>query len=242
MKSYVTAGPWGGTCGARWDDGVNCSVRQLIITHGAVIDSVQIEYDSKGRSVWSEKHGGSGAGGARADKVKLDLPDEHLVSLSGFYGPLSDSGATVVRSIAVESNRRRYGPFGTQIGTHFTFSMSGGKIVGFYGRAGTHLDSLGVYLKPFVTVKTPSAQAHMAAVVGGNRGYDVMLAVREKMDNMVLARGGSTEYERNEKVTLYDLLIIFFFLSKFNEFILIQKYEYLFCVFNLLPLSLSLSL
>ncbi|KAF2324626.1 hypothetical protein GH714_015711 [Hevea brasiliensis] len=83
-KKPVAVGPWGGQDGFRWDDGVYSTVRQLVITHGAGIDSIQIEYDKKGTSMWSEKHGGNG--GNRIDKVKLDYPDEFLTSIHGHYG------------------------------------------------------------------------------------------------------------------------------------------------------------
>lgn len=43
------------------------TVRQLVMAHGLGIDSIQIEYDKKGTSVWSEKHGGNG--GNKVDKV-----------------------------------------------------------------------------------------------------------------------------------------------------------------------------
>lgn len=68
-KKPIVVGPWGGQDGHRWDDGVYSTVRQLIIAHGSGIDSIQIEYDKKGTSIWSEKHGGSG--GTRIDKVRL---------------------------------------------------------------------------------------------------------------------------------------------------------------------------
>lgn len=63
----VSVGPWGGQDGFRWDDGVYSTVRQLVIAHGAGIDYIQIEYDLKGSSVWSDKHGGKE--GKRVDKV-----------------------------------------------------------------------------------------------------------------------------------------------------------------------------
>jgi hypothetical protein len=63
-------GPWGGTGGYPWDDGVYSTIRQIVITHGAAIDSIRIEYDLKGRSVWSETHGGTD-GGSDTDKVLL---------------------------------------------------------------------------------------------------------------------------------------------------------------------------
>lgn len=66
-KKVVSVGPWGGQTGLMWDDGVYSTVRQLVIAHGSGIDSIQIEYDSKGCSFWSDKHGGNG--GWKIDKV-----------------------------------------------------------------------------------------------------------------------------------------------------------------------------
>lgn len=174
-----------------------------MISHGAVIDSIQIEYDTRGCPVWSEKHGGSG--GIKTDRVKLDYPEEYLISITGYYGNISECGPPVVRSLLFESNKRRYGPFGFQKGTHFSFSLSGGKIVGFHGRsAGLHLDALGVYLKPFVNVVKAQALAQnrmgLGVGAGGNKGFDIMVAVREKMDNMFISNGGFGEQERKEKV------------------------------------------
>lgn len=40
-----------------------------MISHGAGIDSIQIEYDRNGTSVWSDKRGGNG--GANIDKVSF---------------------------------------------------------------------------------------------------------------------------------------------------------------------------
>ncbi|KDP38566.1 hypothetical protein JCGZ_04491 [Jatropha curcas] len=148
-NSYISVGPWGGQNGVRWDDGVFNSVRQVVICHGAAIESVQFEYiDKKGISVWSDKHGGTG--GIRTNKVKLDFPDEYLVTIIGHYGSVVDYGPILVRSLVFESNRRKYGPFGIQMGTDFSFPLTGGKVIGFHGRCSWYLDSIGVYLKPLL--------------------------------------------------------------------------------------------
>lgn len=70
-KRPIVVGPWGGPGGSRWDDGVYTGIKQVVVVHGAGIVSVQFEYDQKGCSVWSEKHGGDG--GTRIDKVSLSL-------------------------------------------------------------------------------------------------------------------------------------------------------------------------
>lgn len=48
-----------------------------MIVHEEGIDSIQIEYDKGGNSVWSLKHGGSG--GHKIDTVSFSLPLTYLV-------------------------------------------------------------------------------------------------------------------------------------------------------------------
>ncbi|KAF9686777.1 hypothetical protein SADUNF_Sadunf02G0025000 [Salix dunnii] len=147
-SNHVSVGPWGGQSGARWNDGVYSTVRQVVICHGAAIDSIHIEYDKRGSSVWSDKHGGTGC--LKTNKVKLDYPDEYLVSISGYICCLVEYGPVLVRSLMFESNKKKYGPFGIQYGTYYSIPMTGGKIVGFHGRSSWYLDSIGVYLMPLL--------------------------------------------------------------------------------------------
>lgn len=53
------AGPWGGDGGRPWDDGVFSGIKQIYLTRDEAINSIQIEYDRNGQSVWSVKHGGN---------------------------------------------------------------------------------------------------------------------------------------------------------------------------------------
>ncbi|KAF9619350.1 hypothetical protein IFM89_006537 [Coptis chinensis] len=195
-KKPISVGPWGGLDGDRWDDGVYTTIRQLVIAHGAGIDSFQVEYDKKGSSIWSGKHGGSG--GIKVDKIKLDFPDEFLTSIAGHYGSINDWSPVLIRSLTFQSNRKTYGPFGTQEGNQFSFSMNGGKIVGFHGRSSWYLDSVGVYLKSLTAKPNLSSKALVSSqsfvangtdkfgynVVQGSVGqnYDIVLAVRQKDD------------------------------------------------------------
>uniref|UniRef100_A0A2P2IXV7 Pentatricopeptide repeat-containing protein n=2 Tax=Rhizophora mucronata TaxID=61149 RepID=A0A2P2IXV7_RHIMU len=193
-KKPTAVGPWGSQVGFRWDDGLYSTVRHVVIAHGAGIDSIQIEYDMKGTSIWSEKHGG--AGGDRTDKVKLDYPDEFLTSLHGHYGKISEWSPVVIRSLTFESNRRTYGPFGVEQGTYFSSPMAGDKIVGFHGRSGWYLDAIGIYLQPLQQQMTSKALVETRSYIGngsdsvgysvrqGNvgNGYDIVVAVRQKDD------------------------------------------------------------
>ncbi|XVF36041.1 hypothetical protein REPUB_Repub19eG0024300 [Reevesia pubescens] len=189
-KKPVSVGPWGGQGGSCWDDGVYSTVRQLVIAHGAGIDSIQIEYDNKGNSLWSRKHGGGG--GSKTDKVKLDYPDEFLTSVHGYYGSLNERGQILVRSLTFQSNRNTYGPYGIEQGT--SFSMTRGKIVGFHGRCGWYLDAIGVYSKPIIKLNPSKTIIHSQSfvtngaenggfsVIQGSVGesYDIVLAVRQR--------------------------------------------------------------
>lgn len=187
-------GPWGGTGGYPWDDGVYSTIRQIVIGHGATIDSIRIEYDLKGRSVWSETHGGTD-GGSETDKVKLDFPDEVLVSVSGHYGSVCGT-PVIIRSLTFQSNSSTYGPFGTEDGTPFSLPVSSGKIIGFHGRSGSYLNSIGFYLKqvhfptpvnpsPASPLSLPSPQSRNSAygLTGGDARPDMVLAVRDRGDS-----------------------------------------------------------
>ena len=66
--------------------------------------------------------------------------------MSGHYCPVVFGGSPVIRSLTLKSNRRKFGPYGVEEGTPFSFSTDGGLIVGFKGRSGWYLDSLGFRL------------------------------------------------------------------------------------------------
>ncbi|CAI0436011.1 unnamed protein product [Linum tenue] len=143
-KKPVRVGPWGGQGGFGWDDGVYSGVKQLVIAHGSGIDSLQIEYDKKGASIWSERHGGSG--GNKTDKIMFDYPQEILTHITGTYGPLMYMGPNIIKSLTFYTNKGKHGPFGDEQGPSFTSKIDEGRIVGFHGREGFFLDGLGVHV------------------------------------------------------------------------------------------------
>lgn len=84
-------------------------------------------------------------------QIKLQYPEEFLVSVSGHYSVFN--GSQVIRSLSFKTNRRSFGPFGVEEGTPFTFSMDGGSIVGFNGRSGWYIDSIGFRVSHFQSAK-----------------------------------------------------------------------------------------
>jgi len=78
--------------------------------------------------------------------MKLNYPEEYLISVTGHYSPVVHGWSPVIQSLTFKSNQRSFGPFGVEEGTPFSFAMEGGKIIGFKGRSGWYLDSIGFYL------------------------------------------------------------------------------------------------
>ncbi|XP_059650298.1 jacalin-related lectin 3-like [Cornus florida] len=137
-----------GVGGDLYDDGTYNTVREVIIyLAGPEIGSIQIVYDDRGRPVWGNKHGFCGR---QSYRVKLNYPAEYLVSISGYCGCYLNT-YVVVKSLTLHNNIKQYGPYGKEEGCCFMTPLTAGKIVGFFGRVGERLDSIGVYIKPFQT-------------------------------------------------------------------------------------------
>ncbi|KAM5559734.1 jacalin-related lectin 19 [Rosa sericea] len=110
----LKVGPYGGTGGDTWDDGVYSTVRTLYIVHDAgSVFGIQTNYESAGDdSIWSEFHGPKRADyNASISSVRLDYPDEFLVAIFGRH--VSDwFTPTYIASLTFKSNKSVYGPFG----------------------------------------------------------------------------------------------------------------------------------
>ncbi|KAM0948476.1 putative jacalin-like lectin domain-containing protein [Dioscorea sansibarensis] len=144
MKT-IKVGIWGGHGGSAWDDGSYNGIREITNKCNRCSDSIQVLYSDKaGNPVISQKRGGTG--GNKTSQIKLQYPDEFLISIIGYSLPVVYGGCPVIRSLILKSNRRSFGPFGIEEVTPFTLSMDGGLIVGFYGRSGWYLDTFGFYL------------------------------------------------------------------------------------------------
>ncbi|XP_059668878.1 jacalin-related lectin 3-like [Cornus florida] len=152
----VVFGPYGGTGGNSWDHGSYnaTTIRELRIRTESNhlksdIISLHICYDIEGKAVWGTRYGGGTSKGA-THVVKLNYPTEYFISISGYHS----SGSQYVNSLTFQSNIRHYGPYGVEKGTSFVTPITAGKIVGFFGRAGDYIDSIGVYVKPLPVIIT----------------------------------------------------------------------------------------
>lgn len=155
-------------------------------------------------------------------QVKLDFPDEYLTMIRGHYGSFVSFDKVYVRSLTFMSNKRKFGPYGVELGTIFSFPATEGKIVGFHGRSGLYLDAIGVYLKP-MPIQTPSkaiiqSQSYVASktesegysIIQGSVGqnYDIVLAVKQKdeLKKPLPSSSSSSESSDDESITKVSCL------------------------------------
>ncbi|VAH80435.1 unnamed protein product [Triticum turgidum subsp. durum] len=144
ISTPVRFGPWGGTGGTIFDDGIFTGVRQINITRGLGISSMKVLYDRNGQAIWGDKRGSSGA--ARPEKIIFDFPTEILTHVTGYFGPTMIMGPTAIKSITFHTTKKSHGPFGDETGTFFSSCLTEGRIVGFHGRGAWYVDSIGVHV------------------------------------------------------------------------------------------------
>ncbi|KAB1220610.1 Agglutinin [Morella rubra] len=172
MNSVVPSGPgpWGGPFGKQWDDGVFKGIHELHLeSEDLQIHSLQIVYETtEVKQVWSQKHGGtqgyrtillrSMKSAYTNMQLKLDSPEEFLVGISGFYGPVAvvdddDGRVEALLSITFHTNYGSRGTFGydRERGAAFHSTLSDrAKIVGFHGRSSEfHLDAVRFHMSDF---------------------------------------------------------------------------------------------
>ncbi|KAK6115811.1 hypothetical protein DH2020_008080 [Rehmannia glutinosa] len=135
-EGEISVGAWGGSGGNNWSYKAKHGIKQIIIRHGGVIDSIMFKgfsVDESSAADYSIKFGG--VGGDRTDKIDIDFPSEFVTGISvthGRWGNFPD----LVTSIKFHTNRTQYGPFGKGSGDPITFNAEGGVVTGFHGRAG----------------------------------------------------------------------------------------------------------
>ncbi|CAD6343911.1 unnamed protein product [Miscanthus lutarioriparius] len=146
--SITKMGLWGGAGG--WDHDITAPPKRLLsltITtrSGSAVESIQFTYTDKA----GEKHTAGPWGGSGGTSQTIDLDDaEYVKEVSGtysLYGPY-----TVLTSFNLVTNNRTWGPWGTKNGTRFCITApANSSIVGFYGRSGSLIDAIGVYVREF---------------------------------------------------------------------------------------------
>ncbi|KAK1661012.1 hypothetical protein QYE76_049171 [Lolium multiflorum] len=140
----VKMGPCGGGGGNASEMDVNGLSRivKVVIWHDMMVDGMLVFYELDGAEVRIKQWGLSSI--AKCSEICLEQ-DEYLIDMKGKLGDCK--GSYRLRSLTLVSNRRTFGPYGTEEGAPFELPAAGGRIVGFHGRSGTFLDALGTYVK-----------------------------------------------------------------------------------------------
>lgn len=103
-------------------------------------------------------------------QVTLVYPHEYITSFSGYIN--SYNGLSLINSLAFRTNKRIWGPIGKEEGKYFSLPSEVGKIVGFFGRSGTFLDSIGAHIELFSNKLYPFKSVGLFGGSGGSSWDD----------------------------------------------------------------------
>ncbi|XP_071703463.1 protein GOS9-like [Rutidosis leptorrhynchoides] len=147
--NVVKVGTWGGNGGTNpWSfapPGSRITKITVTSTRDCVYALTFTYVDSDQIRHVSQKFGGQAGGGT--DETLTFADGEYIVGISGSVGV--HYGYTVITSLTFHGSKNNYGPYGAKSrGTPFSLPVSLGDFVGFYGKYGDFLDSLGVILSP----------------------------------------------------------------------------------------------
>ncbi|CAA0382634.1 Jacalin-like lectin domain superfamily [Arabidopsis suecica] len=155
----------GGKGANLWDDGsTHDAVTKIQLAAGIDgIQYVQFDYVKNGQPEQAPLRGTKGRV-LPADPFVINHPDEHLVSVEGWYSPEG-----IIQGVKFISNKKTSDVIGSDEGTHFTLQVKDKKIIGFHGSAGGNLNSLGAYFAPLTTT-TPLTPAKQLTAFGSDDG------------------------------------------------------------------------
>ncbi|KAG0605822.1 hypothetical protein M758_9G090400 [Ceratodon purpureus] len=157
-------GPWASLDGGNpFSDGVQISsIKQIKVwynTPKTTIHCIEIEYGLKKKV----SHGSQGSGNseypAMMAKIEIDEPSEYVTQIEGTFGigtygitsmwPFGvNHPVTCVTSLTIHTNEKTHGPYGGVLEGAIRFASRPGRIVGFHGKCGAVLDSIGCYTVP----------------------------------------------------------------------------------------------
>ncbi|KAF8022225.1 hypothetical protein BT93_G2383 [Corymbia citriodora subsp. variegata] len=152
MYPSIIKGPYGGSGGDEWDDGLHTNVRAFrVIASDDEINSITFMYDDNGSLVEGSPHGGKDA--SSGTWIWLDFPYERLTLISVWGGSTGDKR---IRGLLINTTRGNstsyenypYGKTDSKTLEKHMIKEGDHKIVGFFGREEkSHLISIGAHLE-----------------------------------------------------------------------------------------------
>ncbi|KAM6576289.1 hypothetical protein CsatB_028126 [Cannabis sativa] len=145
-EPIISFGEWGGSGGSPFSFKVGKSwIKQITICHDS--SNIKSLFFKDGNDLEYGPFGGEDPNN-RGVPTTIDINEasEFLTSISGTYDIYY--GMMVITSLSFITNLKKiHGPFGSETGTTFSHPIQGtGTIVGFHGKSGCFIDSIGIYI------------------------------------------------------------------------------------------------
>ncbi|KAG2325750.1 hypothetical protein Bca4012_040246 [Brassica carinata] len=144
IPSTKSAMQGGQTTGRSYDDGGDFDgIRKIYVTFdGTAVRHIKFDYDKAGQVETRER----GVNEGTEYEFTVDHPREYITSVEGSYAVTQPYGCIVLRSLTFKTSKGRTSPtVGLVTGTKFVLESKGNVIVGFHGRVGSCVDSIGAY-------------------------------------------------------------------------------------------------
>lgn len=147
VRPVVRFAEKGGPSGQAFDDigkikNSIFNIHAIVIGSGQQVDSIQVTYKLKNGSLLkAPRHGKKGS----SPPTKINLAeDEYVSKIEGTTDGNTVNQLTITTKRPNAYIERIRGPFGTVAGPQ-NFSLTESFILGFHGRSGDHLNSIGIY-------------------------------------------------------------------------------------------------
>ncbi|KAG0567096.1 hypothetical protein KC19_7G109700 [Ceratodon purpureus] len=158
LEGVKVQGPWGSPTNGREFFDMATSITGIELRYSEGVGPVglfKVTYELLGKTFTRESYVISGYGQI-LEKIKFQPEIEYIKQITGFVSNQLVTDRTgkrntikIVSSLTFFTNIKKYGPFGVETGTKFASDI-GSRVIGFYGRAGNMLDSLGIITVPDV--------------------------------------------------------------------------------------------
>ncbi|CAL9120041.1 unnamed protein product [Musa acuminata var. zebrina] len=141
QAGVLEQGPWGGNGGKTWDIGQADHISNVKIHYIDAVFAFDFTFTVDG--VTKTIHVGGDA--PQYNEIILE-EDEYFTSISGYFHALSNyQGHAIVMLLTLDTNKGASISVGNKIGSSFALTLEeGSKILGFFGRAGTAIDAIGI--------------------------------------------------------------------------------------------------
>ncbi|CAH2036446.1 unnamed protein product [Thlaspi arvense] len=193
-------GAIGGNYGVAFDDGVFDGVKKITVGKDlGCVSYIKIEYEKDGKSETREH----GTIRGELTEFAVEYPNEYITSVAGTYDHVRYYESVLVKSLIFRTSYRRTSPAlgGDSAGKQFMLEgKTGGRLLGFHGRSGQALDSIGAY---FFAPNPPLRHFNRE---GGNGGSAWDDGAYDGVRKILVGRGGKFvsyvrfEYARGERM------------------------------------------